>query len=512
MRRAAAGVAAAALLSAFPSVAQAASSVALARKGLTNALRHHWLKADDVRRYRGMLYRADRDLKRLPKLRAAVIAAQLSQLTPRWDSYVRPRALALFSQLDVNLDYLETHILPPHRIDVTGDDGVVYRWFPRHGLEFHPLASFAALNGSRDAETASALAARGIPRGGALVWEYPFRFGSARPPWTSGMAQAVAAQALARAGLPDAARRAYLGVPPLTMQLTGGPWVRLYSSTREVVLNAQLQSIVSLYEYAELTGDTSASDLAAALADAAHSYFPRFDTGDWSRYELGGGYASRDYQTFVTTLLTRLGARTQDPFWLDTARRFRDYLFSPPQITQAAPPAGIWPQPLDGWLDVAQIPVTLSQRASISIAIAGAVSTYRLSAGPHVLTWKPPPGLAPGTYPVSVAAVTYAGNRATVQLAPVVVQWDTQPPPVTATFADGLLSWQSTDAGTPSLALAIDLVDPTGAAPPQTLDLGQHSVSGTAVVTLPAGTWQATLRATNSARLTTAVDLGQLQG
>jgi hypothetical protein len=37
-------------------------------------------------------------------------------------------------------------------------------------------------------------------------------------------------------------------------------------------------------------------------------------------------------------------------------------------------------------------------------------------------------------------------------------------------------------------------------------------VSGTALVTLPAGLWQATLRATSSAGLTTMVDLGQLQG
>jgi hypothetical protein len=113
---------------------------------------------------------------------------------------------------------------------------------------------------------------------------------------------------------------------------------------------------------------------------------------------------------------------------------------------------------------------------------------------------------------VQVSAVTYAGNRSTTQLAPVVVQWDTQPPPVTATLAAGTLAWQSTDAGTPSLQLTIDLVDPTGAQPPQTLDLGYHSVSGTAAVTLPAGTWQATLRATSSAGLTTAVDLGLLQG
>lgn len=504
MKAAAAGVAAAALL-AFPSVASAAARGSLAERGLQNALRHHWLKASDVARDRGILYRANRDIRFLPKLRGQIIRAQLAQLAPRWDSYVRPRALALFEQVRTNCEYLETHRVPDHRVDVAGDDGVVYRWFPGEGLEFHPLASFSALANSRDPNLAAALLARGIPRGGALVWEYPFPFGSGRPPWTSGMAQALAAQAFARVGLADAARRAYLAVPGLTMQTSAGPWIRLYSFSPEVVLNAQLQTIVSLLEY-------GATDLASQMLTAVQALFPRFDTGDWSRYELRGAYASRGYEEFVTTLLAKLAAKTQDPFWQTTAARFRAYLYSPAQVTQPEPPPTIWPQPADGYLDTAPITLTLSQRASVSLSIAGAVSTYRFAAGTHVITWKPPDGLAPGTYPVEVSTVTYAGNRSTTQLAPVVVAWDQAPPPVTASYAAGTLSWQSTDAGTPSLQLAIDLVDPTGAQPPQTLDLGYHSVSGTALVTIPPGSWQATLQATNSAGLTTAVDLGLLQG
>ena len=489
----------------LPALAQA-SSTSLVKRGLAHAVQQHWLKPADAAHYRGVLYRAQRDLKTLPKLRAQVIASQLSQLAPRWDSYVRPRALALFSQVETNLDYLETHVLPDERIDITGDDGIVYRWFPQHGFEFHPLAAFSALNTSRDQLTADALIARGIPRDGTLVWEYAFRYGSGRPPWTSGMAQAVAAQALMRTGYADAARRAYLAVPRLTMNVSSGPWIKLYSFSREIVLNAQLQTIVSLNEY-------GATGLAQRMLTAAEGLFPRFDTGDWSRYELGGAYATRDYQSFVTTLLRKLATQTQDAFWSTTADRFYAYLYEPAAVTQESTPAPIWPQPLDGYLDSAQIPVTLSQRAKVTLAVAGKISTYTLSPGSHVLTWKPPDGLAPGTYPASIATLTYAGNRATTTLAPVVVQWDTLPPPITgASLANGLLSWQSTDAGTPWLELAVDLVDPAGVQPPQTIDAGHHSVSGTAVVTLPAGLWQGTLRATNSAGLTTSVDLGQLQG
>ena len=61
-------------------------------------------------------------------------------------------------------------------------------------------------------------------------------------------------------------------------------------------------------------------------------------------------------------------------------------------------------------------------RASVTLAIAGKVTTYRWTPATHTLTWKPPAGLAPGTYPVQVSAVSYAGHRTTVTLAPVVVQ------------------------------------------------------------------------------------------
>lgn len=525
MRRAAVG-AAAALALAVPALARAsaAGDAALARKGIAHALEQRWVKPDDAQRYRADVTRALRDAKALPRLRAQAVAAQLSQLTPLWDSYTSPRALALFTQLEANLGYLETHRLPDTRVDVTDGDGVVYRWFPRLGLEFHPLANFAALNNaaaSGDAEAtralADALVARAVPRGPRLIWEYQFPFGGGRPPWASGLAQAVAAQALARSAallqdprLAAAAGRAFASVPPLLLSLTSGPWIRLYGFNASVVLNAQLQAILSLSDYARASGDGAAATLAQQLMTSSEALLPRFDTGDWSRYQLGGPYASRDYEKFVTDLLAKLARQTGDPFWTATSQRFRAYYYDPPQVTQPAPPPEIWPQPLDGWLDAAPITVTLSMRASVSIAIAGRVTTYRLDAGTRTLTWKPPAGLAPGTYPVQLSAVTYAGNRTTVALAPVVVHWETSPPPVTASLAGSTLTWQADDPGTPWLALAVDLVDPTGAAPPQTLDLGRTATSGTAALTLPPGTWQATLRATNSAGLTTALPLGTL--
>jgi D-glucuronyl C5-epimerase C-terminus len=526
-RRAAAVIAAGVAL-ALPAVAHAtaAQDAVLARKGITRAVARHWVKPPDAQRYRAAVTRALRDAKTLPRLRADVIASQLSQVTPLWDSYTSPRALALFSQLETNLDYFESHVLPTTSTDVTDDEGVVYRWFPRLGLEFHPLANFSTLNnvasaGDSDATRtlADALVARAIPRGGRLIWEYQFPFGGGRPPWASGMAQAVAAQALARSGalledpqLAADAVRAFASVPPLLLSLPSGPWVRLYGFSSGVVLNAQLQTILSLLEYVKATQDEAAANLTQQLATTAEVLFPRFDTGDWSRYQLGGGYAPREYQKFVTDLLAKLAKQTQDPFWVATSQRFHAYYYDPPQVSQPAPPPTIWPQPADGWLDTAPITITLSMRASVTLAVAGKVSTYKLTAGTRTINWVPPVGIAQGTYPAQVAVTSYAGKKATYSLAPVVVRWDTTPPPITASLSGTTLTWQANDSGTPWLALHVDLADPSGVNPPQTVDLGQQPTSGSAVLTVPPGTWQATLQATNSAGLTTPYQLGLVSG
>jgi hypothetical protein len=108
---------------------------------------------------------------------------------------------------------------------------------------------------------------------------------------------------------------------------------------------------------------------------------------------------------------------------------------------------------------------------------------------------------------VQVAATNRAGRRTTVKLAPVVVAVDAAPT-VSAQLAGGSLTWQATDPGTPSLALHVDFVDPTGVNPPQSVDLGAQPLAGSTPVVVPPGTWQASLVATNTSGLATTVDLG----
>jgi D-glucuronyl C5-epimerase-like protein len=265
-----------------------------------------------------------------------------------------------------------------------------------------------------------------------------------------------------------------------------------------------------LREYEQAIPDAGATALANRLESAAKAFLPRFDTGDWSLYELRGYHASLGYEQYVTELLQKLAAQTADPYWVDAAQRFQDYLGAP-KVEEGTLPPTLYPHPQDGWLDAASIPITLSQRSSLTVSVGGKVLTYRLGRGTHTLTWTPPPALAPGTYPVTVSAVSYVGRRSTVHLAPIVVAWDTSPPQnLQAQIAGSTLTWQAVDPGTPSLHLVVELVDPAGATGPQTIDLGQQPVSGSVPVTLPPGSWDASLQATNSARQTATLDLGMV--
>ena len=98
------------------------------------------------------------------------------------------------------------------------------------------------------------------------------------------MVQAVAARAFAADGDYDVARKAYLALPRYVFPLAGGAWIRLYSFSSMPVLNAQLQSILSLADYAQLNQDPSAAELSETLLQTADTLFDSFDTGAWSLY------------------------------------------------------------------------------------------------------------------------------------------------------------------------------------------------------------------------------------
>jgi hypothetical protein len=204
--------------------------------------------------------------------------------------------------------------------------------------QFQPLLSFAALNNQvlqqrcpAVRRLASALLARAVRSGGAVYWEYGFSFEGGPVPWRSGFAQAVAAQALARAGvmlrdpaLTAAAAASFRGLrSSLLMGLAGGYWIREYGFTNQAILNAQLQSIISLQSYAFVAESAAARHLTDQLALAASRLLPSFDLGCWGRYQLGGAAASLHYQTYHVELLRRLALTRREPIWQSTYLRWR---------------------------------------------------------------------------------------------------------------------------------------------------------------------------------------------
>jgi hypothetical protein len=202
--------------------------------------------------------------------------------------------------------------------------GLVFRYYSGSGWQFHPLLSFEHLNNlvsAGDAMAAQrlveALLARGERQGAALFWRYDFPFAGGPVPWSSGFVQAVAAQALARASrflgrpaLMGPARAAVRGLRRgLLLQLGGGLWIREYGFTRQVILNSQLQSLLSLHSYARLVGTPQAARLVQSLYRATVRLLPRFDLGCHSLYQLGGPVADRHYQDYQVALLERLAGQ-----------------------------------------------------------------------------------------------------------------------------------------------------------------------------------------------------------
>jgi D-glucuronyl C5-epimerase-like protein len=498
---------------------------ALAKRGLDRSVQLGALAPEDADAYRAEVDRAAGVLPKLGGARYANLAGVLHDVALQWRAYSASRALTLFSMLALNTTYFGNRVAPTGRKDVADEDGIVYRFFPGHGFQFHPLANAGALNATvaaKDADRAGLLATALLARaatgpGGALLWEYEFPYGGGKPPWTSGMAQAVMAQAFARTssvtGDPadaETARGAFRAIPgALVRQLPSGPWIRLYSFDGAAVLNAQLQSVISVGDYAAATGDAAASALAAGLQRSAEALLPRFDTGYWSLYSLGGSESPLDYHVYVVSLLKKLAQRNpEDPAWSDAASRFELYTTQPPILRAKTVPAKVFPRPLDGYRDVAPVSFSLSKISRVTVSGGGRSTTLTLSRGNHTLNWSPG-SLRPGSYAARLTAVDLAKNSASVDLAPIEVAWDTAPPVLEASATGRTIEWTAEDEGTPWLDLRVLL---SRSATRRQLRLGHRPLAGKIAVRVPPGTWNAVLAATNSAGKTARANLGAVAG
>ncbi len=315
-------------------------------------------------------------------------------------------------------------LLSPGRRVAFKGSRLVWQYYPSQGIELQMLASWAKANAfwvqGRDdwlTQLVGELVPLAARRGDGIAWEYYFRFGGGRPPWTSAMSQGTALQALGRAalrlGTPElldtgrAALALFRERPPVGVRVrtSVGDHYLLYSfAPGQRVLNGFAQALVGLYDYGELTDDARARELFAAGDAEARAEVPRYDTGAWSLYQPGRE-SDLGYHRLVRGFLRTLCERTEAPVYCTTARRFSWYLREAPRVALRTRRVRAG--------RVAELDFSLSKVARVGLTVRrGDRTVFATSAqvgyGQRGFLWRPP--RAPGAYTVVLRATDLAGN------------------------------------------------------------------------------------------------------
>jgi hypothetical protein len=98
------------------------------------------------------------------------------------------------------------------------------------------------------------------------------------------------------------------------------------------VINAFLQALIGLHDYADASQDTTAQTLFDQGDAEAQAELPQFDTGAWSLYEPGEE-DTLDYHELVLGFLEQLCTMTSAPSYCTTAENFQGYLQTPPLLS-----------------------------------------------------------------------------------------------------------------------------------------------------------------------------------
>ncbi len=334
----------------------------------------------------------------------------------------------VFLTLSRNTEWWTNGTLPSsgQRI-IFGGSQVIFQYYPGQGIQLQMLANFGRANSlwsARKRTNLRSLLNELVPlatdRGGFLAWEYFFNFGGGAPPWSSSISQGTAVQAIGRAGrllndpaLTEVATRA-LGLfeqaPPLGVRnaTPDGAFYVIYTfAPTLLVLNAHLQAVIGLFDFAQLTGDPRAQALYAAGESEARVAVPRYDTGKWSLYSLERE-SDLSYHDLVTTFLGNLCKRTQEAVYCDAATRFKAYLKVPPVVARNTRRIRAGKSARIGFsLDkVSRVGMTVADARGRTLFSTSAV-VYR---GQHYYTWRTP--AKPGRYKLTLSATDLAGNRA----------------------------------------------------------------------------------------------------
>jgi hypothetical protein len=420
-------------------------------------------------RYRKSLLDARRSVGRLTGTRRVELGAVLANLDRiAAAGLLTPSRLpGLILTLARNREWWTTGPLlgDGQRVGFPGSQ-LVWEYYAGQGIEIQWLGTFGRANGyflggrDHDAELTALLdEALGLAtqRAGGLAWEYDFRFDGGAPPWVSGLAQGTAIQALSRAAVRFTradyfnAAHAGLGVfetpPPdgVRVATPAGAHYLIYSfAPRERVLNAFIQALVGLHDYAGLANSDDGRALFAAGEAEARLEVPGYDTGAWSLYDqatesdLSYHTLLRDFLSHLCSRLEAAGAPappagapppppgptggtppTPPPaapapaaapnpdVYCTAADHFTAYMHQPPGIAIAAVGRDRAGAP-------ARLRVALSKISQVTLtASRGGRAVYRtterLGHGTRTLTWRP---AQPGRYRLTATATDLAGNAA----------------------------------------------------------------------------------------------------
>jgi hypothetical protein len=341
------------------------------------------------------------------------------------------RAPALFLTLQRNVEYWTRRPLLANGARVTFPPSeIVWQHYAGHGLQIQWLGTFGALNASAKTKRKNAQSdellteALGLAseRAGGLAWEYLFPFDGQRPPWVSSLAQGTGLQAMSRAAVRLGRQAEVFPVlhrgltifqtsPPDGVRIPDGDGAHYlqYSGLPDLkILNGFIQSLVGLYDYAQLAGDADATALFQAGDLAARTEVPAYDTGAWSLYSRGSSSHESDlnYHELLRDFLAQLCARTAAVQYCGAAEHFTAYLSIPPAI-----------QVLPGTLKpnrIGKLRFKLSKIARVTVTVArgtqpaSTVFSGTLAHGTKSLRWRTPKRT--GDYTVTVSATDLAGN------------------------------------------------------------------------------------------------------
>jgi hypothetical protein len=324
--------------------------------------------------------------------------------------------------LRTNTRFWATQPLPASGFRTSPDaDPAVFQYYPGHGLQLQPLASWGRANAiagaclaalrsktKRDrcrpgamAKSLDRLSALAASRSGFLAWEYYFAYGTGTPPWVSGMAQATAVQALSRGYRATgkarwrrtalAALGAFEQAPPtgVSVRVPGGRHYALYSfAPNHLVFNGGLQAVIGLRDAAALLHSRRAEGLYERGERAARREISEYDTGAWSLYSEGGAEATLNYHSLIAGFLSNICDRTHRRSYCSAGRRFKRYEREPTKI-------GIAPLGTVRWDRASTIRFSISKISDVKVRVWGTRGLslsrdLRMSRGSRSLSWRPP--------------------------------------------------------------------------------------------------------------------------